>query len=214
MKTVAIIGNCQISAIADMLRRTGACEVDEFRLPQFKVDGKVSVNPAVFHQVRPSALPGRAGPVAGSGLRASEGGSSGGHPSRVIRFPSFLFTGLQRIAASFTPAGAASRRRSAPIPPESSRPGSSSGSIRKDVVASFNAYTYAKLGFFQEYETAVAYMRATFAVVGFDFDAILADLGSERFMHCINHPASPPSTAWRVRSPCARIACRRFARRP
>lgn len=188
MTTVCIIGNCQADGLADWL----AALSPGLTVQAFSVAGVQPDDPAA--RARWRALMDRSdwvvmqtGPEHRARFGLPEPDALRAEGRRVTLAPWILFRGFHPDCTYLFHKGATVPGAAGPLQSALALAARLEGLTQQRALRLYNAYAYARLGYFGAYPAALDLMREEWAALGLDPSPWLAPR-AEPFMHTINHP--------------------------
>ena len=188
MRTACVIGNCQADGLADWL----AALSPGLEVEAFSVAGVQPDDPGA--RARRRALLDRSDWVVmqtGSEHRARFGlpepDALRAEGRRVTLAPWIIFRGFHPDCIYLFHDGAPIPGAAGPLQSAIALAARLEGLTRQRTLRLYNAYVYARLGYFDAYPSALDLMREEWTALGLDPSPWLAPR-AEPFMHTINHP--------------------------
>lgn len=185
MPDIAVLGNCQAPSIAHILRRiVPGASVTTFPLSEIHDDAARKYTAeslqdfdVVFTQ--PLSQP-KHGPLRVAEIQAGT--------SKVVLYPEIIFKGFHPdfigISGGAKVQSAAMEYHSCLVAAAFVR-----GIPAGEVPSHFNAFNFARLGYFQEYDAGKEFLRSRAASIGYDIAPAFREWEKEGiFMHTPNHP--------------------------
>jgi hypothetical protein len=185
MPSIAVVGNCQAPPIADVLTRiVSGASVTTFPLSEIHDDAAreraaESLQHFDFVFMQPLSQP-KHGPLRAAEIQAGN--------SNVVLYPEIIFKGFH---PDFIGTSGGGKVHSAAMEYHSCLVAAAfvRGIPVEQVGSLFNAFNFAKLGYFQEYDAGKEFLLSRAAVVGYDLAPALREWEKEEiFMHTPNHP--------------------------
>lgn len=188
MKTACVIGNCQADGLADWL----AALSPDLTVEAFSVTGVAPDDPEA--QARWRALMDRSdwvvmqtGPAHRARFGLPEPEALRAEGRRVTRAPWIIFRGFHPDCTYLFHQGAPIPGAAGPLQSAIALAARLEDLPRERALRLYNAYVYARLGYFDAHAAGLDLMREEWSAVGLDASRWLAPQTTP-FMHTINHP--------------------------